>query len=147
MRDLGTLGGGSAAARGIDSRGEIVGMSTDQFSSPTAFIYQGAMQALPGPSSSSGIAINDRGQVVGSAEGYYGYVIENGVVTRLDRLAAVVSRGWRHFEPTGINDRGWIVGTATNADGDFRAFLLTPVNAQSAQSANLLERKARGSTQ
>jgi hypothetical protein len=34
--------------------------------------------------------------------------------------------GWRHTEPSGINDRGWIVGAALNQDGDLRAFVLIP---------------------
>jgi probable HAF family extracellular repeat protein len=38
----------------------------------------------------------------------------------------VASRGWHHLEPTAINERGWIVGTAQDADGDSRAFLLVP---------------------
>jgi probable HAF family extracellular repeat protein len=128
MRDLGTLGGRSSAARGINAKGEIVGMSSDEFGVPTPFIYDGAMQALPAPSYSAAIAINNRGQIVGSAEGTYGYLIENGEVTRLDRLPAVVSKGWRHLEPTGINNRGWIVGTAQTPEGDLRAFLLVPQN-------------------
>jgi probable HAF family extracellular repeat protein len=128
MRDLGTLGGNSSVARGINSRGEIVGMSTDSFGSPTPFIYHGKMQALPGTSYSTAIAINNRGQIVGSGEGIYGFLMEGEEVTRLDRLPAVVAQGWRHLEPTGINERGWIVGTAVNPEGNLRAFLLVPAN-------------------
>jgi probable HAF family extracellular repeat protein len=128
MRDLGTLGGNSSVARGINSRGEIVGMSADGFGSPTPFIYHGKMQTLPGTSYSAAIAINNRGQIVGSGEGIYGFLIEGEKVTRLDRLPAVVAQGWRHLEPTGINERGWIVGTAVNPEGNLRAFLLVPAN-------------------
>jgi probable HAF family extracellular repeat protein len=121
------LGGGFSTARGINDSGVIVGMSGDAFAAPTSFIYRKTMQALPGgPSYSSALAINNGGQVVGSGEGTYGYLVVDGQYTRLDTLPAVVAKGWRHLEPTGINDRGWIVGTGTNANGDLRAFLLIP---------------------
>lgn len=126
MRDLGTLGGASSIAKGIDSHGDIVGMSGDAHGAPTPFVYNGGMQALPAPSYSAAIAVNDRGQVIGSGEGIYGYLLDNGVVTRLDTIPAVQAKGWRHLEPTGINDRGWIVGTAMTPSGDLRAFLLVP---------------------
>jgi len=80
----------------------------------------------PKPGQKDPIAINNRGQVIGSAEGTHGYLIENGQYTRLDTLPAVVAKGWRRMEPTGINDRGWIVGTASTPSGDLRAFVLVP---------------------
>ncbi|HZZ92023.1 MAG TPA: hypothetical protein VFE23_05635 [Usitatibacter sp.] len=126
MRDLGTLGGASSIAKGIDDRGDVVGMAGDANGVPTPFIDAGVMQALPAPTYSAAIAINNRGQVVGSGEGIYGYLVDNGTLTRLDTIAAVTAQGWRHLEPTGINDRGWIVGTATTPTGDLRAFLLIP---------------------
>jgi probable HAF family extracellular repeat protein len=128
MRDLGTLGGALSVAKSINARSEIVGMSSDQFGAPTPFAYEGAMRALPAPTYSSAIAINERGQIVGSGEGIYGYLIDDGVYTRLSQLPVVVAKGWRRLEPTGINDRGWIVGTATDAEGNLRAFLLVPGN-------------------
>lgn len=126
MRDLGTLGGTSSSAKGIDERGDIVGMAADARGTPTPFQYSGTMQALPAATYSAAIAINNRGQVIGSGEGIYGYLVDNGTVTRLDTIPAVQAKGWRHLEPTGINDRGWIVGTATTPAGDLRAFLLVP---------------------
>ena len=126
MRDLGTLGGASSIAKGIDDRGDIVGMAGDAHGTPTPFVYNSVIQALPAPTYSAAIAINDRGQVIGSGEGIYGYLLDNGTVTRLDTIPAVQAKGWRHLEPTGINDRGWIVGTATTPSGDLRAFVLVP---------------------
>jgi len=101
-------------------------MAGDANGTPTPFAYTGTMRALPAATFSAAIAVNNRGQVVGSGEGTYGYLVDNGSVTRLDAIPAVASRGWRHLEPTGINDRGWIVGTATTPTGDLRGFLLMP---------------------
>ena len=84
------------------------------------------MRELPGGGYASAIDINDRLQVVASAEGRHGYLAIDGVVTLLDSLPAVRARGWRNLEPTGINDQGWVVGTGVDADGNFRAFLLVP---------------------
>jgi probable HAF family extracellular repeat protein len=128
-RDLGTLGGNGSSARGINDNGEIVGMAADGNGQPHPFLFDGTMRALPGPGYSGAVAINNRAQVVGSAEGTYGFLIDNGEYIRLDTLPAVSSKGWRKLVPTGINDRGWIVGSATTPDGDLRAFVLVPAAA------------------
>jgi probable HAF family extracellular repeat protein len=126
LTDLGTLGGNTSAARGINDRGDVVGVSSNEFGQPTPFIHDGAMRELPGGSYAAAIDVNDRLQVVASAEGRHGYLAVDGVVTPLDSLPAVRARGWRNLEPTGINDQGWIVGTGVDPDGNFRAFLLVP---------------------
>ncbi len=123
---LGTLGGNRSEAKGINDRAQVVGLSTDANSQPLSFRYDGSMQPLAAPGYSDAIAINARGQIVGSAEGTYGYLIDAGNYARLDTLAPVVAKGWRHMEPTGINERGWIVGTGTDPQGNLRAFLLVP---------------------
>ncbi|HXF78532.1 MAG TPA: hypothetical protein VN598_06700 [Usitatibacter sp.] len=127
LRDLGTLGGFSSA-KGLDDFGRVVGMSTDAHGTPYPFMWaNGTMQAIPGPSGSSAIDIDDAGLVIGSAEGTHGYFLDGGTYTRLDTLPAVVQKGWRHLEPTGVNNRGWIVGTATDSGGNLHAFLLMPL--------------------
>ncbi len=126
LRDLGTLGGNNSVARGINDRGDVVGVASNQFGQPTPFIYDGAMRELPGGGYAAAIDINDRLQVIASAEGRHGYLVIDGVVTLLDSLPTVRAAGWRNLEPTGINDQGWVVGTGVDADGNFRAFLLVP---------------------
>jgi len=147
LRDLGSLGGFSSA-KGIDERGQVVGMSTDSRGTPYPVLWSaGKMQLLAaGPVSSSAVDIDDFGHVIGSAEGTYGYVITNGAYTRLDTLPAVVAKGWRHLEPTGINESGWIVGTATDGAGNLRAFLLLPSHGAATQAIELTEVVARPSS-
>jgi len=125
-RDLGTLGGSNSVAKDINDRGQVVGFSSDTHGQPTPFLYEGTMTALPAGTYSEAIGINNRAQMIGSSEGRYGYLIADGKVVALDTLPAVQAKGWHHLEPTGINQHGWIVGTAQNADGDSRAFLLVP---------------------
>ena len=129
LQDLGTLGGNMSAARAINANGDVVGQSSNEYGQPTAFIHSGSMRALPGPSYSSAVAISAAGKVAGSGEGTYGYVVSGGEVTLLAELPAVAALGWRKLEPTAMNDRGWIVGTAENRDGDLRAILLLPNSA------------------
>lgn len=126
LRDLGTLGGNNSVAKGINDRGQIVGFASNGYGQPNPFLYEGTMRALPAGSYSEAIGINNHVQMIGSGEGRYGYLIENGKVIALDTLPAVQAKGWHHLEPKGINDRGWIVGTAMNSQGDSRAFLLVP---------------------
>ena len=126
LRDLGTLGGNNSNARGLNDRGEVVGLSSNAFGQPVPFLYDGAMRELPGGSFAAAIDVNDRLQVVASAEGRHGYLVADGVVTYLDSLPTVRASGWRNLEPTGINDQGWIVGTGIDPAGNFRAFLLVP---------------------
>jgi probable HAF family extracellular repeat protein len=114
-------------AHDINDRGVIVGMGSSGYGQPIAFLYRGGvMQSLNAPSYSTAVAINERSQVAGSGEGVYGWLVDNGRYTRLADIPAVIQRGWRHLEPTGINDLGWIVGTASDAEGNLRAFLLVP---------------------
>jgi probable HAF family extracellular repeat protein len=124
LRDLGA---NVVNAYGFDDRGEIVGMA-DFGHGPEPFIYDGAVHPIPGAASYAGaVGINNAGQVLGSGEGIYGFLIEGGQSYVIDRLPGVTGTSWRHTEPKAINDRGWIVGQGGSPD--FHAFLLTPKQA------------------
>jgi probable HAF family extracellular repeat protein len=123
---LGTLGGSRSDAKGINDASEVVGLATDEHGQPLSFLFDGGMKALQAPGYSGATAINNRGQIVGNAEGSGGYFLDAGIYARLDTLPPVVAQHWRKLTPTGINNQGWIVGTGTNPAGDLRAFLLIP---------------------
>jgi probable HAF family extracellular repeat protein len=132
-------------AKGINDRGQVVGFSANAQGQPSPFLYDGTMRALPGDAFSEAVAINNRVQIVGSGEGRYGFLVADGQVTALDLLPSVRAKGWHHLEPTGLNDHGWIVGTAMNAQGDSRAFLLMPrsLGAWTQASASATDAKGR----
>jgi probable HAF family extracellular repeat protein len=128
MRDIGTLGGTYSTANDINSSGVVVGGSHDVANRMTAFIYDsaGMRPLLNIPGTHSATAINDRGAVVGLIdEG--GFLYDNGILTRLDRLPEVVAAGWTSIFPAGITERGWIAGWGWHADGrPSSAFLMIP---------------------
>jgi hypothetical protein len=53
------------------------------------------------------------------------FLYDDGVLTRLDQLPAVVAGGWAGLVPQGINERGWIVGRGLR-NGVWRGFVLRP---------------------
>jgi hypothetical protein len=72
-------------------------------------------------------AINERGTIDGSSDAN-GFMVEDGVVTLLEEIAAVKAGDWFQLFPLDINDRGWIVGWGWRHGGSFEgdAFLLRP---------------------
>jgi probable HAF family extracellular repeat protein len=122
LRDLGVT---VTTASGFNDRGEIVGM-TSFGHGPEPYIYDGVVRQIPGAYSyASAVGLNNTGQILGSGEGVYGFLMEAGQVARLDTL---MGAPWGHSEPKAINDRGWIAGHG-GSSSDFHAFLLMPKEA------------------
>jgi len=111
--DLGTLGGYSSEACGLNNAGQVVGRARYSELSTTqhAFLYSnGTMTDLGtlGGYNSVARAINDAGQVVGGAQTStseeHAFLYSGGVMTDLH------PNGWTDSGAYGINDSGQIVG-------------------------------------
>ncbi len=119
VTDLGTLGGGSSYAHGINNNGQVVGYSYTTSGDYDAFLYSGGLMTdlgvPPGSDfqSSNGESINDSGQIVGNL--YYStgvahaFLYSGGVWTDLGK-DILNNMGYPHSGADAINARGQIVG-------------------------------------
>ena len=136
MRALDTFGGPHSQAYDVNDFGVVVGSAGNATDGVQAFIHDGAMRPLFPATHPQEIseahAINNRSQVVGTLHDE-GFVWEAGKRTMLrDLLTEEQRTRWGVLTPTGINDRGWIVGVASTygvngiSGGYRRAFILKP---------------------
>jgi uncharacterized membrane protein len=113
-RELGTLGGAQSFAARIDDHGDIVGEAQDATGNFVLVRWQartGSIEKLLDRSSVAGI--NNRGDIIGNNLGTgAAFLLQEGTLTALLDLPAMKAAGWESFSPMGINDRGWIVGSA-----------------------------------
>lgn len=124
VHDIGSLGGYFTVVGGLNKHGVVVGQSegTDQRRTFNAFSWTvtDGMRALPGTSTSSADAINDRGHIAGyTTVPYIGTRAvrwnPNGGVTALGPMPESLSQA------QGINQRGITTGFSDMASGRVRA--------------------------
>jgi probable HAF family extracellular repeat protein len=100
MKDLGTLGGSSSVATGINPLGEVVGTTRTPDNVPHAFYWtqSGGMHEIVTPGSASQeFAVNDSGEVAGAffPSGAAFVWSKGGSVKKIDSLLGKNSRWWR----------------------------------------------------
>jgi len=122
MRDLGTLGGASSYGFRINERGEVAGESETAAGSTHAFLWSdGVMHdlgVLGGATSSSAVAVNDRGQVAVVSFPGGSFLWDHGKTTPLPNAL-----GGTHAIAVDMNDGAQIVGQVDAAPGVYRAVL------------------------
>ena len=115
----------SASARDINNFGQVIGDSSpgpyDPYDGPYGGYVAGRkgsvhfLESLPGSERMSPVAINDRGQVIGTA-GDRAVLWEDGTALDLGTLPGAIST-----QPVAINVFGTVVGVVTYAAGDSTA--------------------------
>jgi probable HAF family extracellular repeat protein len=127
---LGTLGGATSYGKSINDSGAVVGYSSLSDGVTHAFLYTnkdgmidlGALGVAGNTSQAN--AINNAGTIVGASNGH-AFVYQNNQMIDLNTLIDP-ALGFTLTNATGINNLGQIVGYGTLANGEERAFALTP---------------------
>jgi probable HAF family extracellular repeat protein len=119
QQDLGTLGGNTSQAWGVDPSGNVVGVADRANGTSGAFYYNGTTHLMSdlgtlGGQSSIAHGINGSGQIVGMANtaggNQHAFLYQNGAMTDLGTLTGSISS-----YAYAINNSGQVVGQSGNA--------------------------------
>jgi len=124
--DLGTLGGFSSAAWGVNNKGQVAGEADTPQGLRHAFLWDPATQemidlgTLPPTTQSAALDLNDQGQVTGisTSDGWpdKAFLWDNGELVDIGQPPSIISA-------YGINNAGQVVGAFLAAPNEYRAFL------------------------
>lgn len=124
--NLGTLGGSDSWGYGVNSSGQVAGVSSTSTGAHHAFRYSGGTMTdlgTLGGEASSANGISASGVVVGysltSGGDYHAFLYSGGTMTDLGTLGGTSSFAYA------IDDSGGIAGTSTLSTGEERAFRYT----------------------
>jgi probable HAF family extracellular repeat protein len=127
ITDLGTLGGTFSEARGINSRGQVVGWGDTASGDSRAFLWEeGEMAPLGtlGGTFSIATAINSGGQVVGYSETIAGQFSSNrAFLWKKGEMIDLGSVSGARSFAFDINSSGQIVGSSFTDFGEFHAVI------------------------
>jgi probable HAF family extracellular repeat protein len=124
-QQIGTLGGQSSVARGINNRSDVVGYSAlggDNAAHAFLYSHQNLFDlGTLGGTNSAASAINNRGDIVGTSETLTPDVTQAFLYS--GGLRSLGTLGGKNSSAVDINERGDVVGSADTAAGTTHAFL------------------------
>jgi probable HAF family extracellular repeat protein len=130
LQDLGTLGGFTTAASGVNNRGQVAGSAVNDGRSRVFLWQDGAMQNLGGLSGGDAFAhaLNDNATIIGEARTSGGathpFLCKDGVMVDLfDGMESPV-REVLYGVAYAVNNNDVVVGSANPPDGSFNTAFL-----------------------
>jgi len=133
VRDIGTLGGVSANAVGLNDAGQVIGSADTAFGANHAFVWSADagmtdLGVLPGAYASAAFAINIDGVVAGYSDGVPGtppLAFRWSAADGMRGLGAFTSGLASFSVASALNDGGLIAGNSDTASSDRHAFAWT----------------------